>query len=165
MLLTAVLAWLHVISAISWLGGGIMFGIIIAPMLSKLSPPAAGEFLVKVGPRVARFFQAFAGLTVLFGLLLLYNIGGFGLLTLSNTYGIELTIGVSFALAAFVVSEFFAVPPILKAVRLIKQMQSSGSHEPPAELAKTLRIAGATAMFLLVLLLLTSVFMVAAGFY
>jgi uncharacterized membrane protein len=165
MLLTAILAWLHIISAISWLGGGIMFGVIIAPMLSKFSPPAAGEFLVRVGPRVGRFFQVFAGTTILFGLLLLYNVGGIGLLTFSNTYGIELTVGVIFALAAFVVSEFFSVPPLLRAVRLVKEMQSSGRHEPPAELPRALKVAGATAMLTLILLLLTSAFMVAAGFY
>jgi uncharacterized membrane protein len=165
MLLTALLAWLHVISAIAWLGGGIMFGFVIAPTLSKFSPPASGEFLVKVGPRVARFFQVIAGTTILFGALLLYNLGGFGLLTPSNTYGIELTIGVTFALIAFVVSEFFGVPPLLKAVRLIREMQSAGRHEPPAELPKALRVAAATATLTVVLLILTSVFMVAAGFY
>ena len=165
MLLTAILAWLHVFSAIGWLGGGIMFGLVVAPALSKLSPMASGEFLVKVGPRVGRFFQAFAGLTVLFGALLLYNIGGFGLLNPSTTYGLELSIGVTFALAAFVVSEFFSVPPLLKAVRLIKEAQSSGTHGPPPGLAKALKTAQLTAVLTLLLLMLTLVFMVGAGFY
>jgi len=165
MLLTAILAWLHVFSAIAWLGGGIMFGVIIAPMLSKFSPPASGEFLVKVGPRVALFFQVVAGTTLLFGLLLLWNVGGFGLLDPSTTYGLELTIGVTFALLAFVVSEFFSVPPLLKAVRLVKEMMASGRHEPPAELPRTLRIAGLTATITLGLLIVTSMFMIAAGFY
>jgi uncharacterized membrane protein len=165
MLLTAILAWLHVVSAIMWLGGGIMFGMIIAPTLSKFSPSASGEFLVRVGVRVGRFFQVVAGTTVLFGLLLLWNVGGFSLLDPSTTYGLELTIGVTFALLAFVVSEFFAVPPVLKAVRLIKEMQASGAHEPPAELARTLRISAQTASLTLVLLIGASIFMVAAGFY
>jgi uncharacterized membrane protein len=165
MLLTAILAWLHVVSAIMWLGGGIMFGMIIAPTLSKFSPAASGEFLVRVGVRVGRFFQVVAGTTVLFGLLLLWNVGGFSLLDPSTTYGLELTIGVTFALLAFVVSEFFAVPPVLKAVRLIKEMQASGAHEPPAELARTLRISAQTASLTLVLLIGASIFMVAAGFY
>jgi uncharacterized membrane protein len=165
MLLTAILAWLHVLSAIMWLGGGIMFGMVIVPTLSRFSPAASGEFLVRVGPRVGRFFQVVAGSTILFGVLLLYNIGGFGLLDPSTTYGIELSIGITFALVAFVISEFFAVPPILKAVRLIQEMQKSGGHEPPAELPRTLKIAGITAMTTLVFLLLASAFMVAAGFY
>ena len=165
MLVTALLAWLHVVSAIGWLGGGIMFGFVIAPALSKLSPSSSGEFFVKIGPRIAVFFQVIAGTTILFGALLLYNLGGFGLLTPSNTYGIELMIGVTFALIAFVVSEFFGVPPLLKAVRLIREMQSSERHEPPADLPRTLRIAALTATLTVALLILTSIFMVAAGFY
>lgn len=165
MLLTAILAWLHIISAISWLGGGIMFGIIIAPTLSKFSPAGSGEFLVRVGPRVARFFQVIAGLTILFGFLLLWNVGGFGLLTPSTTYGLELMTGVTFALLAFVAAEAFAVPPLLRAVRLIRQMQDAGQHQPPAELPKALRASATGATATLILLLLTSAFMVAAGFY
>jgi len=165
MLSTAILAWVHVISAIGWLGGGIMFGVIIAPVLGKFSPAASGEFLVRVGTRVARFFQVIAATTILFGFLLLYNVGGLGLLTPSTTYGIELMIGITFALAAFVVSEAVSVPWLLKAVRLVREMQASGKHEPSAELPKALKIAQLSANITLVLLLLTSMFMVAAGFY
>jgi hypothetical protein len=72
---------------------------------------------------------------------------------------------VTFAILAFVVSEFFSVPPLLKAVRLIKEMMASGRHEPSAELPKTLRTAGLTATVTLGLLIVASIFMVAAGFY
>jgi uncharacterized membrane protein len=70
-LITAVVAWLHIISAIGWLGGGIMFAFVVGPALAKLSPPSSGEFLVKVVPRVVLFFQISAGTTILFGVLLL----------------------------------------------------------------------------------------------
>lgn len=142
-----------------------MFGFVISPALATLSPSSSGEFLVKIAPRVARFFQIVAGLTILFGALLLYNNGGFGLLSLSTTYGINLSIGVIFALAAFVVSEFVAVPPVFKAVRLIKEMQASGQHQPPPEFLRTMKIVNATAILTVALLVLTSIFMVGAGFY
>ena len=91
MLTTWILAWLHVVSAICWLGGGIMFAFVVGPALSRLSPASSGEFLVKVVPRVVLFFQVLAGLTILFGVLLLYNMGGFGLLSPSTSYGLDLT--------------------------------------------------------------------------
>jgi uncharacterized membrane protein len=165
MLSTWILAWLHVISAFGWLGGGIMFAFVVGPALSRLSPASSGEFLVKVVPRVVLFFQVFAGLTVLFGALLLYNMGGLSLLSPSTTYGLNLTLGVTFALIAFVESEFVAVPIQLKAVRLIRGMLAAGEHQPPAEFPRTLKLATLTAVITVVLLLLTSIFMVGAGFY
>ncbi|MCI4368390.1 MAG: hypothetical protein L3K09_02345 [Thermoplasmata archaeon] len=165
MLVTWILAWAHIVSAIGWLGGGIVFGFVVAPALSKLSPASSGEFLVKVVPGVVRFFQIFAGLTVLFGALLLFNMGGLGLLNPSTFYGVDLSVGVAFALAAFVESEFLAVPIQLKAVRLVREMVASGKHEPPAELPKTLKMATVTSVLTLILLLIASVCMVGAGFY
>ena len=164
---TAVLAWLHVFSAIGWLGGGIMFAFVIGPALETLSPASSGEFLVKVVPRVIRFFQIAAGATVLFGLLFLYNFsnGDFGILSFSTHFGTELTIGASAGLLAFLISEFVAVPPQMKAVKMIKDMLASGQHQPPADFQKTLKRAKNTAILTVVLLIISSVFMVASGFY
>jgi uncharacterized membrane protein len=165
MLSTWILAWGHVIAAIGWLGGGILFGFVIAPALEKLSPASRGEFMLKVVPGIARFFQAIAGLTVLFGALLLYNMGGPGLLNPSTFYGLDLTVGVTFALLAFLESEFIAVPILLRAVRMVREMVASGAHEPPPEFLRTMRLVKLTAFLSLVLLLLTSICMVGAGFY
>ncbi|HXQ94518.1 MAG TPA: hypothetical protein VN864_05045 [Thermoplasmata archaeon] len=165
MLSTWILAWGHVISAIGWLGGGMVFVFVVAPALSRMSPASSGEFLVKVVPGVVRFFQVFAGLTILFGFLLLYNMGGSSLLTNSTFYGVDLSVGIVLALAAFVVSEFVAAPLQLKAVRQIQGMLASGSHTPPAEFPRTLQLASYTAILTAVLLILTSICMVGAGFY
>ncbi|MGD0146149.1 MAG: hypothetical protein ABSB53_04775 [Nitrososphaerales archaeon] len=48
---------------------------------------------------------------------------------------------------------------------MIKEMQSSGQHQPPAELPKTIRRATITANVTVLLLILALIFMVAAGFY
>ncbi|MCI4347679.1 MAG: hypothetical protein L3J97_03560 [Thermoplasmata archaeon] len=164
-MVTWILGWLHVITAIGWLGGGILFGFVISPALARLSPSSSGEFLVRVAPGVGRFFAVVAALTILFGALLLYNIGGFGLLSFSTTYGINLSIGVAFALAAFVVSEVVAIPLLFRAIRMVKDMQASGQHQPPAEFPRTMRLVNLTATLTVVLLILTSIFMVGAGFY
>jgi uncharacterized membrane protein len=161
----AILAWFHVVSAIGWLGGGIMFAFVLAPALAKLSPPSSGEFLVKVVPRVVRFFQIFAGTTVLFGVLLLYSLGSLPLLDPSTFYGADLTIGLSIGFLAFLLSEFVSVPIQVKAINMIREMQASGQHQPPAEFPKTLKRASQTATLTVLLLILASIFMVGAGFY
>jgi hypothetical protein len=48
---------------------------------------------------------------------------------------------------------------------MVKEMQASGQHQPPAEFPKALRRASMTATLSVLLLILASVFMVAAGFY
>jgi uncharacterized membrane protein len=164
-LVTWILAWLHVFSAICWLGGGMVFVFILSPSLARLSPAARGEFMVKIAPKMVRFLQASAGLTILFGVLLLYNIGGFGLLSPSSSYGIDLTIGVTFGLLAFFETEFVTAPMQLKVVRLLRDMQAEGQHQPPPELPNAVRRASLAAVLAVVLLILTSIFMVGAGFY
>jgi Na+(H+)/acetate symporter ActP len=65
------LAYLHVLAAMGWLGGAILFVSSIAPGLRSLSPTASLEFLAKVGPRSTRFFAGTATATIVFGLALL----------------------------------------------------------------------------------------------
>lgn len=145
-----------------------MFAVVVAPALAKLSPPSSGEFFVKVVPRVSRYFQIVAGSTVLFGLLLLYtgiSDGYFPSFSLSNTWGLSISIGLSIGFVAFLNSEFVAVPPLNKAVGLIKEMQASGQHQPPAELPRTLARASLTAKITVILLILALAFMVYTGFY
>jgi hypothetical protein len=145
-----------------------MFAVVVGPALAKLSPPSSGEFLVKVVPRVVLFFQISAATTVLFGVLLLYNIlptVDFGTMSNLKPYGLEITAGLLIGLVAFLISEFVAVPIQLRAIKMIREMQASGQHQPPAEFPKTLKRAADTATLTVFLLILASVFMVAAGFY
>lgn len=168
MLITAIFAWFHIVSAIMWLGEGILFAFVIAPSLAKISPPSSGEFFVKIVPRVSTYFRIVAGTTVLFGLLLIYtgiSNGDFPAFSLSSTWGASITIGLSFGLIAFLNSEFVAQLPLRKVIRLIKEMQASGKHEPPAELPKTIKKASLTANATVMLLIVTLIFMVSAGFY
>ncbi|MCI4322119.1 MAG: hypothetical protein L3K18_02285 [Thermoplasmata archaeon] len=162
---TWILAIGHVVSAMCWLGGGIIFVFVVAPALSKLSPASSGEFLVKVVPNVVRFIQVFAGLTILFGFLLLYNLGGTSILSGSSFYSVDLSIGITLALAAFVLAEFVSAPLQMKAVQMIRDMMASGAHQPPAAFPGTLKKASLSAMATAVLLILTSIAMIGAGFY
>jgi len=144
-----------------------MFAFVVGPALRTLSPPSSGEFLVKVVPKVVRFFRISAGGTVLFGLLFLYSFSGgdFSILSFSTHLGAELTIGVSIGLIAFLTAEFVAAPRQVKAVNVIKEMMAAGQHQPPADFPRTLKRAADSALVTVILLILTSVFMVASGFY
>ncbi len=168
MLTTAILAWLHILSAISWLGGGILFGFVVGPAIPKLSTVSSAEFFVRVAPRIARFFQIMAGSTILFGALLAYtgvSNGDFPGLSPSTTWGLSIMIGLSLGVVAFVVGELLAVPALNRVIRIFSEMQTSGQREPPAELGKAIGRARFTATATVGLLILTLVFMVAAGFY
>ncbi len=90
-----------------------MFAFVGGPGLAKLSPPSSGEFLLKVVPRVVRFFQIAAGSTILFGILFLYSFSNGHveeILSFSTSFGVDLTIGLSIGFVAFLISEFVAVP-------------------------------------------------------
>jgi hypothetical protein len=165
-LLTTVLAYGHIVSAIAWLGGGIMFGMVIAPRLGKLALSSSRDFVLTVLPGVLRFFQVIAGVTILFGLLLLYDMHVYDHMQLdfSTSWGFDLILGMSVALVAFLYSELVAIPVFHRIVTLNRKMGPDGSGVPP-ELPRTVRQAGMASLITLVLLLVTVSFMVAAGFY
>jgi uncharacterized membrane protein len=165
-LLTTVLAVLHILTAMGWLGGALLFGFVISPSLAKLSRPASREFALGVAPGVLRFFQVIAGATILFGLLLLYNMtnGDFSQLSFSSVWGRSLLLGMTTALAAFVLTEAVTVPAFQRVVALNGRMRPDGSEVPP-ELPSAVHRAGRLALANVLLLMITLGLMVSAGFY
>jgi len=165
MLLTVVLATLHILFAIAWLGGGVMFGMIIAPALASLTPGASREFFVRIGPRVVRFFQVVPVLTILFGLLLLGNMVQGDWSQLQNTgWGQDISAGMLLAIVALVVSEAGSGPALAKLITTVGSVGTPGGPGPeaiPPAVAKARNLA----MVVMVLLLATLVCMAAAGFY
>lgn len=165
-LVTAVLAFFHILSAMAWLGGGILFAFVIAPKFAKLQPSSTRDFFVTIQPGVIRFFQIVAGLTILFGLLLLYDsVGGdWSKLSLSTSWGFDISLGMTVAIVAFVISEFIAVPTFLRLVRLF-QAPPPEVGQMPAELPILARRAALQSFVLVGLLLVAMAFMVGAGYY
>lgn len=74
MLLTTALAFAPVLSARARLGGGILFGLFVAPKLGNLAPSCSRDFFVSFVPGIARFFPAAARATIVFVLLLVYDV-------------------------------------------------------------------------------------------
>jgi len=162
-LLTTILAYAHVLSAVSWLGGGILFSFIIGPRLGDLKPPVARDFLVTIVPPVVRFFQAAAGLTVLFGLLLLWVMLGGDYSQFSSTWGMSIIAGMGVAFVALVMSEAVTGPAFMRVARAAGEITPDSPPSP--SFPALVRRAGLLGLITTLLLLLTLVFMVSAGFY
>jgi hypothetical protein len=150
-----VLAILHILFAMGWLGGAILFVSSIAPGIRSMSPAATLEFLSKVGPRSTRFFAAFATLTIVFGLALLSTVDG---LATSINYGI------AFGLAAYLTA-IVTILSFRKADHIAKEILASGkTGPPPPDLTKALTRGGISVGITVLLLVVALIFMVATGF-
>ena len=159
-----ILAYGHVLSAIMWLGGGLLTGFVIGPSLRGIAPSAALEFNAKVLPKIIRFVQAALGLTFLFGLLLLYSFRDGDLSWLMNsTQGYVLSAGILVALLTGVFAMAYVIPAFKKVGALSSAALQSG--QPPApEMAKYGKRARLGSMAGVFLLLFVLAMMVISGF-
>jgi hypothetical protein len=155
-LLVTIFLYLHVLSAMGWLGGAILFVSVLIPGLRTLSPAASLEFLSKVGPRSTRFFIGAATSTVVFGLALFFSLQG------DYTQGVY--VGIGLGLIAYVWAMAVPVRAFLKADRLAKQMLASPpSGPPPAEFTSAMKQGAIGVTVVVVILLLAMIFMVTSG--
>jgi uncharacterized membrane protein len=163
--LLAILAYGHVLSAMGWLGGGILTAFVLGPNLRKLPPAAALEFNPKVVPQILRFIQVMIGTTFLFGVLLLYYYydGNFSPLS-TTSQGMELAAGVVLALAAAAVAFSVTVPSFKKIVKIANSLLQGGQQPPPPELMKYGKRAKMGSLVGVALLLTVLAMRVSAGF-
>ncbi|MGP8124460.1 MAG: hypothetical protein ACLQEQ_01115 [Nitrososphaerales archaeon] len=163
--LLAILAYGHVLSAMGWLGGGILTTFVIGPNLRKLPSAASLEFNAKVLPRIIRFVQAMIGSTFLFGILLLYYYynGSFSPLSTSSQ-GMELSLGIILALLTAVVVWTVTVPSFQKVIKIANDLLQGGQQAPPPDLAKYGRRARMGSLVGILLLLIVLATMISAGF-
>ncbi|MBI3859685.1 MAG: hypothetical protein HY296_05530 [Thaumarchaeota archaeon] len=155
-----VLFYGHILSAVSWLGGGILTTFVVGPGVRGLSPPSGTEFMAKVMPRILRFIQAAIGSTFLFGILLYYYLGiQDGTSTATAVYA-----GVVVALATAAVVFSVTIPSFRKVIKLANErMASGGQGPPPPEMMKYSRRARIGSTVAVSMLLLVLVFMVLAA--
>jgi uncharacterized membrane protein len=160
----SVLIWLHIFTAVGWMGSAMVFGMIIGPLIPKLSPPTRGELIVNLFPKYIRYIQIFAGLTVVFGVALLGNIiqGDLGMMSPSTPFGLYISSGAGLALVTVILAFGFIVPATHKLVRLTQEaMKSPGPPSP--ELQRTANRLRAGTTVGLALLIVVLVLMVAAA--
>lgn len=164
-LVTGIINWFHVVSVIGWTGAVITFIVSLQPSLTKFSPQANGEFIVKALPRLVHSIQVFSVLTLIFGPLLAFtmNDGEPNVFNFVSPWSVFITIGAAFGITMLLMVFFFLTPTANRLVRAVSNMQKNPQQPPLAELKKLrTRMAIGTPLGL-VLLLLTEVFMVGAA--
>lgn len=158
-----VLVFGHVLSAMGWLGGGLLNTLAVAPNLGKLSQAATLEFNTEVIPRMIGFVQATAGLTILFGLLLLYYVYSQDSSYFSSTSGMDVLVGIVLAVVAAAIAFSVAIPSFRKVSKLAASVLGGSQQAPPPEMMTHAKRARQVSMIVVILLLITLVAMVAAG--
>ena len=155
----AVLTFLHIVTAMGWLGGVVFFLSAVGPGVRAFTPPAMLEFLAKVGPKQIRFFAGTATGTIVFGLALLF--AAFG--TDYSSWPNYIEAGFGFGLLAYLVAIILTIPTIMKASRIALQVTNGPPGPPPPELPKLLKRGNMATMAVALLLLLALVFMVSSA--
>jgi uncharacterized membrane protein len=162
--LLTILGYGHVLSAIMWLGGGLLTGFVIGPSLRSMSPPASLEFNAKVLPKIVRFVRMAVVSTYVFGVLLLYffNDGDMSWL-MNSTQGYVISAGILVALVAGILGLAYVVPAFNMVSKLSSEALQSG--KPPApEMMNYGKKARMGSMTVVVLLLIVLAMMVISGF-
>jgi len=164
-IVTQIAAYGHILSAMGWLGGGMLTAFALGPNVRRMSPPAALEFNAKVLPKLARFVQAAIGLTLLFGLILLYQVASAagGSSYFSTSQGQEISVGMVLALLTAIIAWAVTFPSFKKVSKAAEAAIANQQPAPPEMMANAKR-AGTGATIGVVLLLITLATMVAAGF-
>lgn len=163
-LLITVLGFGHVLSAVMWLGGGLLTGFVIGPSLRNMSPPASLEFNAKVLPKIVGFVRMAVVSTYVFGVLLLYFLYDGDMSWLTNSaQGYVISTGVLFALVAGVLGFAYVIPSFNKVSKLSAEALASG--KPPApEMMNFGKRARTGSVATLLLLLVVLAMMVTSGF-
>lgn len=161
MFVLPVLLWLHIFSAVGWLGAAMVFGLLIGPTVGTFTPGTRAEVVVKLFPKYVKYVEAFSIATVVFGVALVLYIGNgdMSVFSPSTTFGLYITAGAVIALITVGLAFSLIVPTARKIVRLTEEMvknQSPPSPELPKASAR-LRMSATLALVLLVLVLICMV--------
>jgi uncharacterized membrane protein len=157
----AALTFLHIVSAMGWLGGVIFFLSAVGPGARAFTPSASLEFLTKVGPKQIRFFAGVATATIAFGLALLFAYFG----TDYSSWPNYIEAGFTFGLIAYLIAILVTIPTLRKAVRIAREVMSGPPGPPPPELPGLLKRANLAAIAVALVLLLALVFMVGSAVF
>lgn len=154
-LLVAVIAWFHILFAISWVGSAVFFAAVLSPMLAALTPQARSEFLVKSLPKIERFELAVSTLTIVFGLFLALAL---------KEWSPFIIFGATFGLTAYLIGLLVMTPLAKKMESILKILQNDPDDGLLKELVGVQKKFGMASMIELIMMLLTVSSMVAAGF-
>jgi len=158
-ILIDILAYGHVLSAMGWLGGGILTTFVLGPNLRNLSPGAGLEFNARILPKVLRFVEIAVGLSLVFGVLLFYVVMG----DLRPDQLNEIYAGVALALITAVDAFALTIPSFRKVVKIANEALQN-KQPPSPDMMKYAMRARTGSLIGTVLLLGVLVAMIASGF-
>jgi hypothetical protein len=147
----AALTFLHIASAMGWLGGAMLFLSAVGPGARTFTPPASLEFLTKVGLKLLRFFAGVSTATIAFGLALLFA-------TFGADYAVwpwYIEVGLTMGLIAYLMALLVTIPTFRKLDKMAQEVMSKPPGPPIPDFPKLLKRANMAAM-----LVMTLVFMV-----
>ncbi len=150
-----IFAYLHVISAMAWLGGGLLFVSTLAPSTRRMTPAASLEFLATAVPRMTRYFFMAATSTVIFGPSLFLTI---------PSYSPLIYAGIATGLAAYI-EVLLELRLFTRISNLAREALKGGPSNPPsAELQRALRHGRIGTLSTVLLRGVTLMFMVYSGY-
>ncbi len=161
----AILAYGHILSAMGWLGGGILTTYVVVPNVQKLPPPARLAFNSVVLPRITGFVRMMIISTIVFGVLLLGAFyGGNMSLLFSTSQGGELILGALLALATAVIAFLVTFPTLAKISSISTEVVQGKLQAPPPEMPQLAKRARMGSVLGVAMLLIALLMMVSAGF-
>lgn len=133
---TGVIRVIHILTGVMWVGGALLWGMVIAPRaLRDAPPPMRRPFAETVVPAISRYQMIVASLAILSGLVLVGMVWGwadyFGAFQ-SGTYGAALGVGAVAAIAMAIVG-FGVIAPTAK--KLVAAMQTASTPPTPEQAA------------------------------
>ncbi|MBM3897791.1 MAG: hypothetical protein FJ358_04625 [Thaumarchaeota archaeon] len=137
-LVDAALAWMHIVSAIVWMGSIVFFTMALGPVIRSLSPQTRAEFSIKMIPKFANFVRLFAILTVVFGFALVLSLtgGNFSALAPTTPWGIGISGGMTLTIVALALGFGISIPTGHKIVKLIQEMQNNPQSNAMAQIPR-----------------------------
>ncbi len=138
----AIITWIHLVSAAVWVGGSLFLGVVLAPILKKMSMPLEErlQIMIKVGRRFNRIAVPSLIILIATGLYSSYPLLSNPGILLSTSYGSYLVIKILLVIALIIA---FAVH-----VRIIRKdveekiMSKQMSEEQIQKLRKKIIILG-----------------------
>jgi len=138
----AIITWIHLVSAAVWVGGSLFIGVVLAPILKKMSMPLEErlQIMIKVGRRFNRIAVPSLIILIATGLYSSYPLLSNPGILLSTSYGSYLVIKILLVIALIIA---FAVH-----VRIIRKdveekiMSKQMSEEQIQKLRKKIIILG-----------------------
>jgi len=138
----AIITWIHLVSAAVWVGGSLFLGVVLAPILKKMSMPLEErlQIMIKVGRRFNRIAVPSLIILIATGLYSSYPLLSNPGILLSTSYGSYLVIKILLVIALIIA---FAIH-----VRIIRKdveekiMSKQMSEEQIQKLRKKIIILG-----------------------